>query len=170
MLLIQLALTICFQIRKRPILCCCIHKLPSILSVSLHPRKKMTGANIVSGKSLSMFLFFHSCDQISLYTLIDSLLLSNPCDDSSFFFSLDVLCNVEKHCGLLGFKKKKNLMSYEFVCLGDEHGSDKNIHGDIVLSKVKAPNMFERAKEEFDAVIGVIHQHKSSRFVLFLNV
>ncbi|KAG2310749.1 hypothetical protein Bca52824_022306 [Brassica carinata] len=34
---------------------------------------------------------------------------------------------------------------------------------DIVLSKVKAPNMFERAKEEFDAVIGVIHQHKSSR-------
>ncbi|KAJ0246084.1 DEAD-box ATP-dependent RNA helicase [Hirschfeldia incana] len=46
---------------------------------------------------------------------------------------------------------------------GDEHGSDKKIHGDIVLSKVKAPNMFERAKEEFDAVIGVIHQHKSSR-------
>ncbi|CAH8338086.1 unnamed protein product [Eruca vesicaria subsp. sativa] len=36
-------------------------------------------------------------------------------------------------------------------------------HGDIVVSKVKAPNMFERAKEEFEAVIGVIHQHKSSR-------
>ncbi|KAH0896559.1 hypothetical protein HID58_046127 [Brassica napus] len=46
---------------------------------------------------------------------------------------------------------------------GGEHGSDKKIHGDIDVSKVKAPNMFERAKEEFDAVIGVIHQHKSSR-------
>ncbi|KAJ4911192.1 hypothetical protein Rs2_05813 [Raphanus sativus] len=46
---------------------------------------------------------------------------------------------------------------------GDENSSDKKIHGDIDVSKVKAPNMFERAKEEFDAVIGVIHQHKSSR-------
>ncbi|KAH0937549.1 hypothetical protein HID58_005010 [Brassica napus] len=46
---------------------------------------------------------------------------------------------------------------------GGEHGSDKKIHGDIDASKVKAPNMFERAKEEFDAVIGLIHQHKSSR-------
>lgn len=61
-------------------------------------------------------------------------------------------------------------MSSEFVCLGDENSSDKKIHGDIDVSKVKAPNMFERAKEEFDAVIGVIHQHKSSRFVLFLYV
>ncbi|KAF8102636.1 hypothetical protein N665_0198s0329 [Sinapis alba] len=40
---------------------------------------------------------------------------------------------------------------------GDEHRSD------IDESKVKAPNMFERAKEEFDAVIGAIHQRKSSR-------
>lgn len=61
------------------------------------------------------------------------------------------------------------LMLYELMCvcvclLGGEHGSDKKIHGDIDVSKVKAPNMFERAKEEFDAVIGVIHQHKSSRF------
>ncbi|VVB16258.1 unnamed protein product [Arabis nemorensis] len=41
--------------------------------------------------------------------------------------------------------------------------SEKKIHGDIDESKVKAPNMFERAKEEFEAVIGAIHQHKSSR-------
>ncbi|CDY64334.1 hypothetical protein HID58_088062 [Brassica napus] len=40
---------------------------------------------------------------------------------------------------------------------GDEHRSD------IDESKVKAPNMFERAKEEIDAVIGAIHQRKSSR-------
>lgn len=40
------------------------------------------------------------------------------------------------------------------LCLGDE-------------SKVKAPNMFERAKEEFEAVIGAIHQQKGSRFVFF---
>ncbi|CAH8377174.1 unnamed protein product [Eruca vesicaria subsp. sativa] len=47
---------------------------------------------------------------------------------------------------------------------GDEHHSDMKFHGgDIDESKVKAPNMFERAKEEFDAVIGAIHQHKSSR-------
>ncbi|KAL0729171.1 hypothetical protein Bca4012_025264 [Brassica carinata] len=43
------------------------------------------------------------------------------------------------------------------------HPRKKMTGDDIVLSKVKAPNMFERAKEEFDAVIGVIHQHKSSR-------
>ncbi|CAG7910259.1 unnamed protein product [Brassica rapa] len=41
--------------------------------------------------------------------------------------------------------------------IGDEHRSD------IDESKVKAPNMFERAKEEIDAVIGAIHQRKSSR-------
>ncbi|CAA7062462.1 unnamed protein product [Microthlaspi erraticum] len=29
-------------------------------------------------------------------------------------------------------------------------------------SKVKAPNMFERAREEFEAVLGSMHQHKSS--------
>uniref|UniRef100_A0A1J3FRY9 Uncharacterized protein n=1 Tax=Noccaea caerulescens TaxID=107243 RepID=A0A1J3FRY9_NOCCA len=40
---------------------------------------------------------------------------------------------------------------------------DKKIHSDIDESKVKAPNMFERAKEEFEAVIGAMHQHKSSR-------
>ncbi|CAH8381637.1 unnamed protein product [Eruca vesicaria subsp. sativa] len=40
---------------------------------------------------------------------------------------------------------------------GDEHRSD------IDESKVKAPNMFERAKEEIDAVIGAIHQRKSSK-------
>ncbi|XP_018453197.1 uncharacterized protein LOC108824295 isoform X2 [Raphanus sativus] len=34
---------------------------------------------------------------------------------------------------------------------------------DIDESKVKAPNMFVRAKEEIDAVIGAIHQRKSSR-------
>ncbi|ESQ42711.1 hypothetical protein EUTSA_v10014757mg [Eutrema salsugineum] len=37
------------------------------------------------------------------------------------------------------------------------------VSADIDESKVKAPNMFERAKEEFEAVIGAIHQHKSSR-------
>ncbi|CAN8248369.1 unnamed protein product [Cochlearia groenlandica] len=46
---------------------------------------------------------------------------------------------------------------------GDEDRMEKKINGDIDESKVKAPNMFERAKEEFDAVIGAIHQHKSSR-------
>ena len=53
-----------------------------------------------------------------------------------------------------------------YVCvLGDEHRSD------IDESKVKAPNMFERAKEEIDAVIGAIHQRKSSRFwFLFLSL
>lgn len=51
------------------------------------------------------------------------------------------------------------------VCLGD-----KKIHSDIDESKVKAPNMFERAKEEFEAVIGAMHQHKSSRFVSFFLV
>ncbi|KAJ4907771.1 hypothetical protein Rs2_11429 [Raphanus sativus] len=47
----------------------------------------------------------------------------------------------------------------------DEHRSDmQKIHGgEIDESKVKAPNMFERAKEEFDAVVGAIHQHKSSK-------
>ncbi|XP_009132157.1 uncharacterized protein LOC103856780 isoform X1 [Brassica rapa] len=35
--------------------------------------------------------------------------------------------------------------------------------GEIDESKVKAPNMFERAKEEFDAVVGAIHQRKSSK-------
>lgn len=45
--------------------------------------------------------------------------------------------------------------------IGDEHRSD------IDESKVKAPNMFERAKEEIDAVIGAIHQRKSSRFCFF---
>lgn len=39
--------------------------------------------------------------------------------------------------------------------------------GEIDESKVKAPNMFERAKEEFDAVVGAIHQRKSSKFVFF---
>lgn len=55
---------------------------------------------------------------------------------------------------------------YVYVCvLGDEHRSD------IDESKVKAPNMFERAKEEIDAVIGAIHQRKSSRFwFLFLSL
>lgn len=48
------------------------------------------------------------------------------------------------------------------VCLGEQ-----KIHSDIDESKVKAPNMFERAKEEFEAVIGAMHQHKSSRFVCF---
>ncbi|KAG7606361.1 hypothetical protein ISN45_At05g052840 [Arabidopsis thaliana x Arabidopsis arenosa] len=46
---------------------------------------------------------------------------------------------------------------------GDEDRSDKKIQGDIDESKVKAPNMFERAKEELDAVIGAIHQRKSSK-------
>jgi hypothetical protein len=50
---------------------------------------------------------------------------------------------------------------------GDEDRSDKKIQGDIDESKVKAPNMFERAKEELDAVIGAIHQRKSSKFVCF---
>ncbi|KAH0888856.1 hypothetical protein HID58_051285 [Brassica napus] len=35
--------------------------------------------------------------------------------------------------------------------------------GEIDESKVKAPNMFERAKEEFDAVVGAVHQRKSSK-------
>ncbi|KAG7534529.1 hypothetical protein ISN45_Aa08g020770 [Arabidopsis thaliana x Arabidopsis arenosa] len=46
---------------------------------------------------------------------------------------------------------------------GDKDRSDKKIHVDIDESKVKAPNMFERAKEEFDAVVGAIHQRKSSK-------
>ncbi|KFK21929.1 hypothetical protein AALP_AAs70065U000200 [Arabis alpina] len=46
---------------------------------------------------------------------------------------------------------------------GEGDRSDKKSHGDIDESKVKAPNMFERAEEEFDAVIGAIHQQKSSR-------
>ncbi|KAL1217433.1 hypothetical protein V5N11_004610 [Cardamine amara subsp. amara] len=46
---------------------------------------------------------------------------------------------------------------------GDGDRSDKKIHAEIDESKVKAPNMFERAKEEFEAVIGAIHQHKGSR-------
>ncbi|XP_023639325.1 DEAD-box ATP-dependent RNA helicase 42 isoform X2 [Capsella rubella] len=46
---------------------------------------------------------------------------------------------------------------------GDEDRSDKKIPAEIDENKVKAPNMFERAKEEFDAVIGAIHQRKGSR-------
>ncbi|CAH2069679.1 unnamed protein product [Thlaspi arvense] len=49
------------------------------------------------------------------------------------------------------------------LCSCDENRSDKKIHDDIDESKVKAPNVFERAKEEFEAVIGAIHQRKSSR-------
>ncbi|XP_010443360.1 PREDICTED: uncharacterized protein LOC104726245 isoform X2 [Camelina sativa] len=41
--------------------------------------------------------------------------------------------------------------------------SDKKSHADNDENKVKAPNMFERAKEEFDAVIGAIHQRKTSK-------
>ncbi|CAN8253055.1 unnamed protein product [Cochlearia groenlandica] len=42
-------------------------------------------------------------------------------------------------------------------------GNNNNNNVDLDVSKVKAPNMFERAKEEIEAVIGAIHQRKSSR-------
>lgn len=43
------------------------------------------------------------------------------------------------------------------------HGKNDRIDTDTPLSKVKAPNMFERAKEEMDALVDAIHQKKEDK-------
>lgn len=119
------------------------------------------GLQVISLRSINTSIY-HTIRSL-IHVINEDLCL---CSWAFSIFSFDVLCNVEQHCGLVVY-----LMLYEiFLCvcvLGEGDRSDKKIHADIDESKVKAPNMFERAKEEFEAVIGAINQHKNSRFVCF---
>lgn len=44
----------------------------------------------------------------------------------------------------------------------ETHGSRKDIDDNTPLDDVRAPNVFERAKEEFEALIQTIHPKKDS--------
>lgn len=119
-------------------------------------------------------MFFHSRDEsrslVDLFFLsyqIDTMkspssLLTRSMIEFFFFF-----CNSYKPFYLLQiFLWFSDDLKFGVCVLGDM----KVNGGEIDESKVKAPNMFERAKEEFDAVVGAVHQRKSSKFVFFLSV
>ncbi|XP_078170349.1 uncharacterized protein LOC144564616 [Carex rostrata] len=42
----------------------------------------------------------------------------------------------------------------------ETHGTSADIDEDTPISKVKGPNIFERAKEEIEAIVEAIHPHK----------
>ncbi|KAJ1704571.1 hypothetical protein LUZ63_004350 [Rhynchospora breviuscula] len=44
----------------------------------------------------------------------------------------------------------------------ETHGTSGDIDEDTPISKVKGPNIFERAKEEIEAIVEAIHPHKGS--------
>lgn len=44
----------------------------------------------------------------------------------------------------------------------ETHGTSGDIDGDTPINKVKGPNIFERAKEEIEAIVEAIHPHKDS--------
>ncbi|PRQ42610.1 hypothetical protein RchiOBHm_Chr3g0459511 [Rosa chinensis] len=44
----------------------------------------------------------------------------------------------------------------------ETHGLRKDIDEKTPLEEVKAPNVFERAKEEFEAIVEAIHSKKES--------
>ncbi|KAJ3709273.1 hypothetical protein LUZ61_012978 [Rhynchospora tenuis] len=44
----------------------------------------------------------------------------------------------------------------------ETHGTSGDIDEDTPISKVKGPNIFERAKEEIEAIVEAIHPHKDS--------
>lgn len=44
----------------------------------------------------------------------------------------------------------------------ETHGRRNDIDENTLLDDVKAPNVFERAKEEIEALVGTIHHNKDS--------
>jgi hypothetical protein len=44
----------------------------------------------------------------------------------------------------------------------ETHGTSDDIDEDTPIEKVKGPNIFERAKEEIEAIVEAIHPHKGS--------
>lgn len=44
----------------------------------------------------------------------------------------------------------------------ETHGTSNDINEDTPVEKVKGPNVFERAKEEIEAIVEAIHPKKES--------
>ena len=129
----------------------------------------------MTGKFFSRVYVLSQSRWISLISWFILSLLSNRYDEISFFAFDSIhdwiffffFCNSYKPFYLLQiFLWFSDDLKFGVCVLGDM----KVNGGEIDESKVKAPNMFERAKEEFDAVVGAIHQRKSSKFVFFLSV
>ncbi|KAL6558588.1 hypothetical protein OROMI_018938 [Orobanche minor] len=97
----------------------------------------------------------------SYVTFFDSC---HPCLMKLFFATIYVPEKNAKgpNCSVAAKKKSESLVQKQTYHHKETHGLSDDIDANTPISEVKGPNMFERAKEEIEALIHTIHPKKDS--------